>query len=609
MELQRIPNKTTANSVRTATRSGTARLAVATNHRFQQAVSHNNQQLGRQLLAEAQGGRIHLTQKQVDTLRGMAIRLSSNRTTPQARPRTRADAVALKQEVVRDVHNAFARLISGNPAMRMAFDTRGSPAYYSLWLSLGMPPSMPAPYPRCMGNTLQSRYRYVRNGTAVTAFTVPAGEVSIIMLTPAELTNPLRAWTTTTAATVGAPVTAFAWDRSAGNTDQTNAATTSAGWINTDLWDPWIDANAIKSAGHTHPPVTSARAPLCAQIMGTRIDVQIGVPYNGICFATVLSPGTNNAMLGPGAEHVMHDLGGSYGIHGYPAEFMRHARYPPGITATQTPIQISQRFATPIMCAGGSSSASQYMRAVSAGTSSWEFVGRLDGTDAPDAGVTSFQQSMTPRDNFCHKLPYGMIVINNSGGAAAVVATMSAEVVAAVVLQSDDSVTAIGALASMTRNDSPLLVNNQMSRPQVPRPVIANSSAGLMEGQALQAMGFGATPQAVRGASTGFHATATPSHSADGTMQRLEDQGEAMLATHGAMQMIKSTETGAAIMNRIESAAGGAARSVGSFVASSARSAWGGLKGGVTKFFSSPAGALEVTEEVGTELVTHVPIP
>lgn len=324
---------------------------------------------------------------------------------------------------------------------------------------------VPLPFASAATSAMGLRYLTVRASSVNVITSLAAGEVALIVCDPTRLKNPLKTFVTTTAGTVGYPVTSLSFTPATTLNDFDYTGTVVNGdWSGHCPYDLFINQDCVKNAGLGQVKVATYddHPPKC-QPLHTDMLLQVTVPREGQCVTYAYSPGNNKNLHGQTSEHVR------LGANIAPAVVTRFmsrddtAACPLIIGANTTSfLGLAQKLCTPIIQTGATNQASIHYAINGAPQHGWCHAGELDVTDAPGPNsVVSENNLIKPRNNHTWYANGGFLVVQNTGTVAVTIAGYL-NVTTAIVLEVDDESRTVSAIASIMRQQADRL--NEHSR-------------------------------------------------------------------------------------------------------------------------------------------------
>lgn len=170
-----------------------------------------------------------------------------------------------------------------------------------------------------------------------------------------------------------------------------------------------------------YDPATHGNNPHC-QLMGGHCDVQIAVPYDGVCASWTVSEGDSPSTIGRGQAPALiqstFSYSGTAGERSIEA-FIRTMRNDRDVSETEK--ARIMKHAVHRMHQGSTASASQTLTVVSAPSECWFRAG--DRNDAVAASHINMSYDHFPRNNLQAASSLGLVYIKNTGSVAISVST------------------------------------------------------------------------------------------------------------------------------------------------------------------------------------------
>jgi len=426
----------------------------------------------------------HFSSKQSAAL--LAAASGKNTSRAKSSRKVSQPSETLKQTVQTAVRREVKREMISRPLVSRAQQVellRQSPSYAEAWRLHGMPTHWPLPYPVFNGQN-EHRFVYSHGGTVTTTMSVPAGYYGVIYTSPSDLTYGAIGYTGSSLATLTLTKTSVMKDTAAASTDLFGGTIGGGGasWGNAQApWSLMMDSGSVKSGATFKVPGTTQ--PPIIQCIGSELEAEVLVPYDGMCVATVVSPYfTQGARLR--ATDILHfDSAGVGSSFGLSREFHGHVQAPPVITATTTDVQTtSNNLGEVFPCVGATESATRVFHIPCLPDDCFHFGGYLDATDAAANSSTCADNNFYPR-NGLNNFRRGCLFIYNSGSTA-ITAIYRAKAVFAQVMQGVDSASSVPALSESFRHVAQTL--KRVPAPTGPEKSVLSSVTGSSHAEAIK---------------------------------------------------------------------------------------------------------------------------
>jgi hypothetical protein len=276
-----------------------------------------------------------------------------------------------------------------------------------------------------------SKYLYIKGASAWKEISLPASTNLSVWTNPYSYARPLK-----TSTTAGATTTATDWGGQPALSDGVDYGFSGspADWMTPNPLMLFNDADDIKANNYQNMPSVDIR-PQIVQFLGGILEIELAVPYNGMCTMARLSAasaGLAQAGLNGNVHYAVRD--------------------------SISPATLAQTYGTPTSHIGSTPSACIKSTLPLEHDQRWFYAGELDTTDAPAAGTISTSNGFFPR-NHVPEMARGFYYFSNSS-ASAVTVRCRMRGTFAVVPNADDS----------TSQRNPLLNYMLRSMPSVGGP-------------------------------------------------------------------------------------------------------------------------------------------